>query len=225
MKLPVVKSNKHFQVDKANARMVLIVAAACFVTVFSLVGSKTLLSQRSYQARVIAGKEKAKKQLVANVDAVNKLVTAYQAFVSTPENVIAGSSTGTGDRDGDNAKIILDALPSKYDFPALTTSLEKILTDKSFKIESITGVDEEISQSDTAASSSPQPVEMPFQVTVTGNYDSIQNLLGVFEHSIRPINITSISLSGENGSMRLGFNAKTYYQPEKTLNITKKAVR
>ena len=120
-------SSKRLQIDKANASMVAFLAVAAFIAVFSLVASKALLSQRSYQSRVIAEKKKALTQLKTNNQAATELVAAYKSFVAAPENIIAGSASGSGDRDGDNAKIVLDALPSKYDFPALVTSIEKIL--------------------------------------------------------------------------------------------------
>ena len=140
------RSVKHVQIDKANSRMVAIVAMAAFVVVFSLVASRALLGQRSYQARVIAGKQKAVKQLKDNITSVDSLVKSYSVFVSSSTNVLGGNSTGTGAQDGDNAKLVLDALPSQYDFPALATSLEKILTSKNYKINSITGTDDEIKQ-------------------------------------------------------------------------------
>src|SRR6185436_19057656 len=98
------------------------------ITVFSLMASRGLLGQRSYQARVINEKGKAVKQLQSNVAATKSLVDSYSNFTSLSSNVLGGNPRGTGDKDGDNGKIVLDSLPSKYDFPALTTSLEKILS-------------------------------------------------------------------------------------------------
>lgn len=110
---------------------------------------------------------------------------------------------------------MLDALPSKYDFPALTASLEKILTDKNFKIGGISGTDDEIAQSDIPETGDPKPIDIPFQVSVEGSYASIKDLVGVFQQSIRPFNIRKISLTGSNASMKVSFDLKTYYQPEK----------
>jgi len=217
-------SGKRLQIDKSNASMVIFLAIASFVIVFSLVASRALLSQRSYQSRVIGQKKKALTQLQANNQAATQLVTAYQAFVSSPENIIGGLSAGAGERDGDNAKIILDALPSKYDFPALATSLDKLLTDKNYKIGSITGTDDEISQSSQAVPVA-APVEMPFQVSIAGNFDAVQSLVDVFQRSIRPIRINSLNFSGNDNTLTVNVAAKTYYQPEKTLSITSEVVK
>ncbi len=217
-------SAKQLQIDKANTQMVLAVAIASFVVIFSLVASKALLSQHSYQKRVIKEKNKAVKQLQENTEAVKSLVTSYQNFVSTPENVLGGNPAGKGDKDGDNAKIILDALPSKYDFPALATSLEKILTDQNYEIRSIVGTDDEINQQDTS-SPTPAPVEMPFQITVSSNYGSLKKLIQTLQDSIRPFQIQTIEFGGQDANLTIIINAKTFYQPSKNLNITTKEVR
>lgn len=218
-------STKRLQIDKANLTIIIVTSVAAFLTVFSLVACRSLLSQRSYQSKVIAKKEVAKKQLENNIKSSEKLVASYKAFVSTPDNVIGGSSTGQGDRDGDNAKIILDALPSKYDFPALATSLEKLVTERNYKIVSITGTDDELTQLTAVETSTPEPVEMPFVINVQGNYDSMQSLVEVFERSIRPFYVTKLSLNGSDSAITLGITAKTFYQPEKSLSIKNEVVK
>lgn len=217
--------SKRVQIDKSQATMIAIVGTAAFIIVFSLVSARALLAQRSYQARVIAKQTKARDQLRANKEAVDQLIVSYKSFVGSPDNIIAGNPTGTGDRDGDNAKIVLDALPSKYDFPAVASSLEKIFEGKGLKISSIGGTDDEAAQANNQASSSPEPVEIPFNFTVGGSYASIQDLVNVFERSIRPFEVTSISLSGGSGDMNLVARVKTYYQPEKSLDIKEETVK
>ena len=218
-------STKRSLINQANKMMVAAVAAASFITIFSLVASKALLSQQGYQARVTAQKEKAVKQLKANVNAVNGLQTAYKAFVNTPENVLGGNPNGTGDKDGDNAKLILDALPSKYDFPALATSIENILSGPTFHIHSINGTDEEVQQANNASSPNPQPIAMPFQVSFSGNYASVTYLLGALERSIRPIQVEVLDLSGKDSDLQATITAQTYYQPAKSLQITTRTIK
>lgn len=219
-------SSKRVLIDKANVTVVVAVSIAAFVTIFSLIATKALLSQRSYQSRVIEKREKARDQLVANIKAADTLTSSYQQFVSSTENVIGGSSTGTGERDGDNARIVLDALPSKYDFPALTTSLEKLVKGQNLSLTEITGTDDEAAQQSAASTASPQPVEMPFKVTVKGNYDNVQKFIGVLEHSIRPFNINQLEFkAGQGGDLTLNVDAKTYYQPEKSFEFKSEVVR
>jgi len=216
-------SQKRTQIDKANTTMVVTVAVAAFVFVFSLIAAHALWVRMSYQNKVISEKETARNQLVANLDTVDDLVTAYKAFAETPENVLGGNPSGKGDKDGDNAKIVLDALPSKYDFPGLVTSLEKIIQDNGSSINSISGTDDEVAQG-AAANGPNQPIEIPFELSAGGNYDSTQDLLTLLQRSIRPIKAQTVQLAGTNSELELTLTAITYYQPEKTLNIPKKVV-
>ncbi len=216
---------KRLQIDKANATMVAMVAAAAFIAVFSLVSSRALLRQRTYQNKVIDQQTKARDQLKTNLAAVDQLVIAYKSFTTTPDNVIGGNPSGTGDKDGDNAKIILDALPSKYDFPALTTSIEKLLGEKKFKVNSITGTDDEVAQSKNESVDNPEPIEIPFEFDAESNSGATKDLINVLEKSIRPIHIKSITLTGGESNLKLRVTAKTYYQPEKSLNIKTQVVK
>lgn len=218
-------STKRSLINKANSTIVIATSVAAFVVIFSLVAAKTLLSQAAYQNRVITAKKTAVTQLKADLAARDGLVTSYKAFVSTPTNVIGGSPNGTGPQDGDNAKLVLDALPSSYDFPALATTLEKIVTGQNLQIQSITGIDQELTEGGTTATGSPKPVAMPFQVQVTGSYTAVQSLVDLFHRSIRPFQIQTMDLSGNQSNMTLAITAQTYYQPEKTFNVNAKVVK
>jgi hypothetical protein len=216
---------KRALISKANSSMVIATTAAAFVLVFSLLASKSLLSQMSYQNRVISIKKTALAQLNTDLSARDTLQTSYNSFVAQNPNLLGGNSTGTADRDGDNATLILDSLPSSYDFPALTTSLEKIIGGQNLKILAITGTDQEVTQGTNQSSPNPQAVAMPFQVEVNGSYQSIQSLTNVFLQSIRPFQIQTIELSGDESSMTATIGAQTFYQPGKTLNIKQGVVK
>lgn len=219
-------SMKRLGINKANAQTLVLVIVASVVSVFSLVASHAVFATNNYQNRVIAAKSKADKQLRTNLTAADKLLASYKDFVTQSPNEIGGSPQGSGDKDGDNATIILDALPSSYDFPALTSSLEKILKDHNLKIDSITGTDDQIAQQANISSPTPKPVPMPFSFSVSNaSYDSVQQLMSVLQKSVRPIQIDSMTLSGDSKSMKLTVNAHTYYQPAKNLTITSKVIQ
>jgi hypothetical protein len=218
---------KRALISKANSTMVLATGIAAFVFVFSAVASKTLFSQASYQNKVISQKKKALSTLKSDISAVDNLKSSYKSFVDTPRNVLGGNPTGSGDQDGDNAKIVLDALPSKYDFPALTTSLEKLITAQGLEIQAISGTDDEVKQATNQGSAAPQPIAVPFQVRVGGSYDSIKGLLTTFERSIRPIQVKRVEIdsASQGGNMVAIIDAQTFYQPEKNLNIKTEVVK
>ena len=71
-------TTKRLQIDKANVTVVIAVSIAAFVTVFSLVAAKSLLSQRSYQATVIEKREQARDQLKENITAADQLTESYK---------------------------------------------------------------------------------------------------------------------------------------------------
>jgi hypothetical protein len=217
-------STKRIMIDKSQTTMVAAAGAAAFVLVFALVASKSMIGQMTYQNRVISAKKAAVSQLKDNISATSTLVNSYKAFVNTSQNVLGGNPAGKGGQDGDNAKVVLDALPSKYDFPALATSLEKLITAQNLQIQSITGTDDEVAQSNNQGSVTPQAVPMPFQLSVTGSYEGIKNLISAFNRSIRPFQIQSVQMSGNQSNMTLTLTAQTFYQPEKDFNVTKKVI-
>lgn len=221
----IVLSTKHMQISKANTAITITVAVASFLTVATLLGSRALWGQQAYQNRVIKEKEIAARTLQENVSAVGTLVSSYEQFVSSSEvNMLGGVPNGTGEKDGDNAKLTLDALPSKYDFPALTTSLEKVISQNNFKIEQISGIDDEIAQG-SRDTSVPEVVEMPFEFSIKGAYDPMYTLIGLLENSIRPIQVQTLLFTAGEQEVQLDLEAKTYYQSEKNLNITKKVIK
>lgn len=218
-------SSKRALLDKTNSTMVIIVSVAAFVAVFSLVATKSLISQAQYQNRVIDAKKDARNQLIEDIAVVEKLKPAYNAFVGTLTNIIGGNSQANGPQDGDNAKIILDALPSRYDFPALTTNLDTLVSSQGAQLTSISGTDDEVAQSSNTISGSPKPVPMPFSLTVTSDYGKIQQTVSAFERSVRPIKINTMTITGSQDKLTMNITAETYYQPAKTFNVGKKVVK
>lgn len=221
-------SIKHIQIKRANNRMTFIVAVAVMVSVFCLVSTKSLMSQSSYQRRVLAAKQATAKQLKANVTAAKQLLVQYNVFENNNPNIIGGTGgtdAGSGPQNGDNARIVLDALPSQYDFPALVSSLEKILNNDNVTVEGIGGTDlgQPVQAPDSSGNITPQP--MTFSVNATTDYSGTIQLIKDFERSIRPVDITSLTLSGKETSLHLTINATTYYQPPKTFSLGSKEVK
>ena len=220
---PVI-STKRIQVDKANTTTVIVIALAVAVGVFSIVASRSLISQAAYQNKVLGERRKSEKVLKANSEALKQLVSQYTVFAKEDTNVLGGSRTGSGALDGDNAKIVLDALPSKYDFPALTSSIEKLVTGRKLTVTNINGTDDELNQL-APASSTPASVVMNFSVSTKGSYPSIKDLATDFERSIRPFDLVTMKLKGTDAALEAEFTYNTYYQPAKNLSITDKVIK
>lgn len=215
---------KRVLIDKANRNTVLVTSLAAFVLIFALIAGRAMVSQISYQQRVIDAKKEALATAQQDLQALDSLEASYREFVAADPNVLSGSVSGKGELDGDNARIVLDALPSRYDFPALTTSLEEIITGESMQILGISGTDQEAEQVDQGTPN-PAPAPMPFQVQASGSYRTVQDLVSAFQRSIRPFKIQTLEISGGESSMNVSINASTFYQPEKTLSITEEVVK
>jgi Tfp pilus assembly protein PilO len=209
-------SEKRILIDKANTSIFIAITLASAVLVFSAVSVKSMFTQSGHRSRVIKEKKLAAKTLTDNDKEVGKLIDSYKAFENAPESVIR-----TADK---NSKIVLDSLPPKYDFPALASSLEKILTEGGYGITGISGSDNELANKDLQ-SAEPVPVEMPFTLSVSGDYTKVKALVADLERSIRPIYLTNITLSGSETDAKLSVTAKTYYQPGKNLEISSKVVK
>jgi Tfp pilus assembly protein PilO len=226
-KLPITKRNL---IDKADRRMLTFAGIAAFVVIFSIISSKSLLSQLTYQNRMASANQTALDQLITDTSSEHSLVSSYQLFTSSPTNIIDGTSTAQGLNDGNNGQIILDALPSKYDFPAMITSVDNLLSTSGVEVTGISGLDEQIAQQADQTSSSPSPVPMTFQFTVSGSYQNIQSLFDTFQRSIRPFQFQNVSFQASTSStnqtnLTLTATAQTFYQPEKIFNITTEVVQ
>ena len=220
-----ISSIKRTLIAKSNSTIVATTSVACFIVVFCGVASYSLFGQLQYQNRVIGSDKTALKQLKQNIDAAKTLESSYNAFTSTPTNIIGGDPHGTGQQDGSNTKIILDSLPSKYDFPALITSIEGLVTSQGVTIKSITATDDSTNQANATGGPSPTPQPMPFEVQVEGNYTAIQNVISAFERSTRPFQDQSITLSGDQSKLTLSLTAQTYWQPARDLSTKTKSVQ
>ncbi|HET7528799.1 MAG TPA: hypothetical protein VFJ84_01035 [Candidatus Saccharimonadales bacterium] len=229
MKKPNVNvSTKSLQIDKAQQKMLGIVMAATVVTIFCLTGSKVLVGKAMYQQRVISARNSSATQLSNDVADAKTLTTQYKdVFIGSDSvNIIGGNAniTSSSSQDGDNGKIVLDALPTTYDFPALLTSLSNMLGSDGVGVQSIGGTD----QSTTITSDptyNPQTQKIDLTISATSTYNGANRLLKDLERSIRPFDVTHVSLSGDQGNMVINLDLTTYYQPAKTLIIPSKEIK
>ncbi len=207
-------SVKHILADKANRSALVAVAITTVIVVVSLVAARSLWQQMSYQNKVIDKKRTASNQLAKNVTTAKKLNEAYLAFESAPESVL-----GTKDK---NSKIVLDALPSLYDFPALATSVAGIVSESGAKLDTIDGSDDELQAQQSTID--PQPVEIPISVSAKGDFTSVQRIVANLQRSIRPFKVTSLTIRGNEKQLEFSVSTITYYQPKKKVDIEQKLV-
>lgn len=219
MNLSMPKFKASQKIDSGQKRLIILISLSTIVTIFSLVSTKTLLSYASYHRHELAAKKAVVKQLEANIATANSLQTQYQTFDSVNPNYIGGKNTtdpNTAPPDGDNARLVLDALPSNYDFPALISSVSKILTNDGIASPGIAGSDLSATTS-SVATTKPSPVAIPLSINGLASYSSAQNLIRDLERSIRPFDVMTLDFGGTNSAIAFSAGLNTYFQPAKVL--------
>ncbi len=205
---PIKKSyDKRVLIQQANAHIFITLVVSSIIVSASLVIGKILWDQRGYQSRVIAAQETARNQLDTNLTNAEELQNSFVALEAS-------------DID---SQLILDALPSKYDFPAVATSVEKIVTGTGGSLASFAGTD--ASTDAVGTSATPEPVEIPFSVSIEGTYGDVQSFVRSLERSIRPFRIDSMRMSGSDNVMTADLQISTFYQPSTNLDISKGVIQ
>ena len=219
------KSVKHDIIDKTNSKTIVTVAVATFILVFSLFAGRALISQSLYHTRVISEKEKSLKQLTENEKAIKELEKSFSSFTSQATNIIGGNAGGVGPLDGTNDKIILDALPEKYDYPGLSSSFEKILRDGSYDIGSIGGTEDPTAAAAGNTAGVIVPTVIPYAFTVSSDVDGIRRLLETLERSIRPMYVDNLQLQAGENILQTRVSLHTFFAHSKTFELGSKEVK
>jgi hypothetical protein len=228
MKMDLKISKKHLQIDKAQTVMFIAVGVAVAITMFCLISAKSLLSQGIYQHKVISQRQTALKKLDNDASNAKTLVDQYNNVFEGSDaiNVIGGRNTKDTNAvppDGDNARIVLDSLPTSFDFPALLTSLAKLTADSGVSNPQVNGSDDPAATAPPSAS--PAPLSITLSANATGNYSTVKKLVNDFERSVRPFDVTNFTLSGDSNNMNISLQLTTYYQPATTFAVQTKAVK
>lgn len=229
MKFKTNLNTKPLQLDKTQQTILGAVVGATIVTVFCLTSAKVLFGEALYQQRVINARNSSVKQLNDNIKNAGTLSSQYNSVFlgSDGENIIGGNSAA-GDNavppDGDNGKVVLDALPTTYDFPALLTSMSKLLGNDGVGAQSIGGTDQ-ATTIDSSPTYNPSPSPITLSIAGASTYAGSKQLLTDLERSIRPFDVSRLSLTGNQSNMSISMDLTTYYQPAKTLTIPSKEIK
>jgi len=68
------------------------------------------------------------------------------------------------------------------------------------------------------------PIELDFNLTVSGNYADIQKFISNMDRTIRPMKIERIELKGSDDSMKANMKVITYYQPSTSLEVETRTI-
>lgn len=210
---------KRQQIADANRTMFMWIVIASIAISFCAVTSQFLFQRLTYNNNVIGVKAKAADTLAKNIINAKKLQEEVNGLVANQD--LASVKINP---DDSNTKSVLDALPSKADPTGLATSLQRVvLNHSSVIIESITVPSD--SEEAVTSDESGGPQEQHFSFTVSGSYDKIRAMMLDLERTIRPMNVQTINLNGNDADMRVTVEALTYYQPTKNVSIKQKVVK
>ena len=205
-KIDVSSMTKRQLIEKTNTTVIISLAVTAFIVAFAVVFMNFLWDLSSHNRRVISGKSEASKVLKQNVENISAIQTNFTVFEA-------------GDVKSED---VLDALPSKYDFPALATSIESLAGTSGVSLKSFNGDDQEVSaiQSQTE----PQPIEITFSMQVEGRYEKVQEFVNNLQRTIRPIKVLSMEMKGNDENMQVSIRAETYYQPSTSLEVETRTI-
>jgi len=220
-KIHVNTSKKRF-FSSLGLKMFLWVTLASVICSVSVVFSIIMIQRILFVNKVIDEKGKSLKVLTVNNTAISNLRTEIQNL-NYDENLISSKAQQT-----DQAiQVILDALPVEANYPALGSSLQRVLLINSQGVQvNSFSVSQLSSTVGVASSKIPGAYEMAFSFSAVGSSSSMVEFLKRLEKSIRVVDSVSYNISGASADrVSLVFNGVVYYQPVKTLKITEKEVK
>lgn len=225
-----VELRKRQQIGQANRLMFLSIAGVSVVVGFSIVLIVFLGQRIWFGEKVIAEKLNTVSVLEKNLEAVPELKDNVR-LLNTNEDL-----KSTRLKESDPAlQSVLDALPAEANSTAMASSLQNRLLNnvpniviESLKVQPVSGIettDETVALSDSTAPGS-NTIGFSFSVSTTyTNQDGLREVLARIEKSIRPFNITTLSVESQSNRVIMTATGVGYYVPAKTVQLTDKVVR
>lgn len=222
---------KRTQIASANRVMFAWVAGVSVIFGFALVASIFLTKLMFFNEKVLQEKSKTIATLSLNNKNISKLEQQVRVL-NTNQALISSMA----EPDAQAVQVVLDALPSDANSPALGASIQTKLVGnipglilETFQINPVAGI-ESLSTSgssiDASTSGSSDTLgEITFALSVYGTDDALRQLLTNFERSIRTIHVTSLKFESHDELRALTINAKAFYQPKRVIELKDKTVK
>lgn len=209
---------KRQQIEVAGRTMFMWVAIAAVALSFCVATGQYLFTKWDYNNKILSKKSTTSQTLANNITNAEKLREEVTNLSANQD--LASVKTNPNDP---NIKSVLDALPTEFDPAALATSLQQVILSRSgVSIESISvPPDVEVDTTTTVVG----PQQMRFSFVVTGTFDKIKALVVDLSRTIRPMQITGLTLNGSDNNLRAAFDVETYYQPAQTVKLGTEEVK
>ena len=216
-------SDKKLKIDKDNSTVLVVLAVASFVIVFSLVSIKDLISQYSYQKRVASVQQTTVSTIKQDQSNAAQLISSYNSFISESPNILDGTNQGGGGSNQENnAQIIIDALPTSEEVSSAMAGVLDVLNTAGVTVSGLSS-GSNIAAPTTSASSATG--DIPFSFSISGSTPSIENMLNALNLSIRPMQVETLSLTGTDSNLQISVTAQTYFQGPTNVSISTETVK
>lgn len=240
MAAPETAIRKRQQISNANRMMFMWVAGISAVVGVAIVASVFLFQKAQFNEKVLAEKSKTASTLVENNKVVDKLKDEVRVL-----NTNDALKKVMIPKESQPVQVVLDALPAEANSSAFGASLqEKFLRADGLQLDTLSvdpvaGVEsgqnssvQDASSSNANSSSSSNSVsqnKITFRFAVSTDVKTsdavFTALLSRLENSIRPIDITSLSLEAQGQRLVLKVEGVSYYEPAKTVDLKDKTVK
>lgn len=211
---------KRQQIAKANQSVFLWVAGASVIVAFAVVLGQFMVQQAIFNERVLAEKFTTNRTLQQNIDVTDTLKEEVNLLLAD-DSLAAARAEPTES----NLQVVLDALPTRSDALNLGSSLQSVLVgDRVQSIDQLTvdtaEIGDEVGVEDASVDQGIDgPRELTFRFTVSGNYDNVMSVLRALERSIRPIDVTALTIQGSDDQLSATIDARTFYQDAKEVEL------
>jgi hypothetical protein len=212
---------KRQQIEVAGRTMFVWVTIAAVALSFCVATGQYLFTKWDYNNKILGKKSTTSQTLANNITNAEKLREEVTNLSANQD--LASVKTNASDP---NIKSVLDALPTEFDPAALATSLQQVILSRSgVSVESINVPPDVDISGATTSTAVTGPQKIKFSFAVTGTFDKIKSLVVDLSRTIRPMQITSLTLTGSDNNLRASFDAVTYYQPAQTVKLGTEEVR
>lgn len=209
---------KRQQIRTANKTVFAWIITASIVLGICVVVSQFFVRELVFRAKILGA-------LGETNSTIEKNIKSYDGLKAEVVKLVANSNLG-GLRKGDNStalQVIIDALPTEENRASLASSMQsEVLGPSGVTINSFSVIDTSTASATATSTSIPS---FSFTFTITGNYAQITQAVRNLERSIRPLNIQSIDLQGNDQQLRADITAVTYYQPVKDISLKTGSVK
>jgi len=222
---------KRTQILKANRNMFLWIAGASALVGFALVASIFLVQKLVFNERVLIEKNNTISVLQANNAVMPELETQVRVL-DTNAALIKSKA-----KDNDQAiQVILDALPSEANSPALGASLQDVLLASipglvidSLQVDPVEGVESlaapGVDTGGAVLGTTGTENQITFRFIVSGNQDALKAALVNLERSIRTIDITKLQIESQQTTQVMTVQGRAFFEPAREVTLYDKVVR